>query len=216
MGVEIGSGFFLGVHRSFLTLFKAVIWGSFVKGASSFKRRDHVDVPEGALGIVGKTVMGSEHITYFGEVEFLTQRLQGRHIHLAVIVEDVKEAPATVFIQGDGISGEQQLIIDQIAQVPQRVTGHQEGLHLEIADLRRLPVLEQLIPVRDGHAVFQAERADLLTVPGIGEIVFLALAQINPGVLKSILLTNIQAARMSFPVGAGCSAPFPRYMRGTM
>ena len=80
--------------------------------------------------------------------------------------------------------------------MPQRVTGHKESLHLEIADLHRLPVFEQMIPVRDGHGVFQAEGADLLTVPGIGEIVFLALAQINPGVLKSILLTNIQAARM--------------------
>ena len=60
MGVEIGSGFFFGVHRSFLTLFKTVIGGSLIKGAAFFHGRDRVDVPEGALGIVGVAVVGSE------------------------------------------------------------------------------------------------------------------------------------------------------------
>ena len=185
MGVEIGSGFFFGVHRSFFTLFKTVIGGSLIKGAALFHGRDRVDVPEGALGIVSVAVVGSEYIPDLSEVELFSQRLKGCHIHPAVIVEDIKEAPAAVFVQGDGIPGKEKFIVDQIAQMPQRVTGHKESLHLEIADLHRLPVFEQMIPVRDGHGVFQAEGADLLTVPGIGEIVFLALAQINPGVLKT-------------------------------
>ena len=63
MGVEIGSGFFFGVHRSFLTLFKTVIGGRIIKWASFFQLRDRVDVPEGALGIVGKTVVRSKYIT---------------------------------------------------------------------------------------------------------------------------------------------------------
>ena len=82
------------------------------------------------------------------------------------------------------------------------MTGRQESLYLEIADLYRLSVFEQMILVRDRHRVFQPEGADLLAMPGVGEIVLLALAQINPGVLKSILLTNIQAARMIW-VGMG-------------
>ena len=63
MGVEIGSGFFFGVHRSFLTLFKTVIGGSLIKGASFFQRWDRVDVAEGALWIVGKPVVRSKYIT---------------------------------------------------------------------------------------------------------------------------------------------------------
>lgn len=57
MGVEIDSGFFFGVHRSFLTLFKTVIGGSLIKGAAFFQCWNRVDVAEGALGIIGKPVV---------------------------------------------------------------------------------------------------------------------------------------------------------------
>ena len=63
MGVEIGSGFFLGVHRSFLPLRKTVIGGRIIKWASFFQLRDRVDAAEGALGIVGKTIVRSKYIT---------------------------------------------------------------------------------------------------------------------------------------------------------
>ena len=63
MGVEIGSGFFFVVHRSFLPLRKTVIGGRIIKWASFFQLRDCVDVPEGALWIVGKTIMRSKYIT---------------------------------------------------------------------------------------------------------------------------------------------------------
>ena len=63
MGVKIGSGFFFGVHRSFLPLRKTVMGGRIIKWASFFQLRDRVDVPEGALWIVGKTIVRSKYIT---------------------------------------------------------------------------------------------------------------------------------------------------------
>jgi hypothetical protein len=170
-------------------------------GNSVLSYTSELDAPAEQLDLLVYFAQAKEFLTNNG-ISNIDDRLDEKSDLMTSVVEDIEEAPTPVPVQSDGVTGKEKFIVDQIAQVPQRVTGHQESLHLEIADLHRLPVFEQMIPVRDGHGVFQPEGADLLTVPGIGEIVFLALAQINPGVLKSILLTNIQSARMIW-VGMG-------------